>query len=105
MTYELFANFNQEPEADWIDTQDAIKGRSVALDNEKYGGSALYVQLYRNTEHWKSYFYYRDISPEYQANVGFVVKITAVGELSFTNTKTLSIKKGCSFSVLGLKRI
>ena len=23
--YELFANFNQEPEADWIDTQDAIK--------------------------------------------------------------------------------
>ena len=103
LTYELFANFNQEPEADWIDTQDAIKGRSVALDNEKYGGSALYVQLYRNTEHWKSYFYYRDISPEYQANVGFVVKNNRRWGTIFHEYQNFINKKGLQFFSIGTK--
>ncbi|MDG2062359.1 MAG: DUF5916 domain-containing protein [Flavobacteriaceae bacterium] len=58
LTYELLTNFNQEPEADWIDSQDRIEGRSVALNQDKFGGSALYVQLSRNTEHWKSYIFY-----------------------------------------------
>ena len=64
LTYELLTNFNQEPEADWIDSQDRIEGRSVALNQDKFGGSALYVQLSRNTEHWKSYIFYRNITPE-----------------------------------------
>ena len=63
LTYELLANFNQEPEADWIDSQDRIDGRSVTLNQDKYSGSPLYVQLSRNTEHWKSYFFYRNITP------------------------------------------
>ena len=32
------------------------------------------MRLYRNTEHWRSYFYYRDISPQFRADVGFVVQ-------------------------------
>ena len=36
LTYELLANFNQEPEADWIDNLDRIEGRSVALNQDKF---------------------------------------------------------------------
>ena len=103
LTYELLANFNQEPEANWIDTQDQIEGRSVALDSEKYGGSAVYVQLYRNTEHWKSYFYYRDISPEYQANVGFVVKNNRRWGTIFHEYQNFINKKGLQFFSVGTK--
>ena len=103
LTYELLANFNQEPEANWIDTQDQIEGRSVALDSEKYGGSAVYVQLYRNTEHWKSYFYYRDISPKYQANVGFVVKNNRRWGTIFHEYQNFINKKGLQFFSVGTK--
>ena len=44
------------------------------MDGDKLNGDALYFQLYRNTEHWESYFFYRNISPQYRADVGFVVK-------------------------------
>jgi hypothetical protein len=103
LTYELMANFNQEPEANWIDTQDELEGRSVTLDSEKYGGSAVYVQLYRNTEHWKSYFYYRDISPEYQANVGFVVKNNRRWGTIFHEYQNFINKKGLQFFSIGTK--
>ena len=56
LTYEFFFNFNEEPNAEWIDTKDTIENRSIALNQERFKGSALYAQLYRNTENWKSYF-------------------------------------------------
>ncbi len=103
LTYELLANFNQEPEAHWIETEDQIQGRSVALNKEKYGGSAVYLQLYRNTEHWKSYFFYRDISPEYQANVGFVVKNNRRWGTVFHEYRNFINKKGLQFFSIGTK--
>ncbi len=74
LNYELFKNFNQEPNKNWIDSSDKIGNRSVALNGEEFNGDALYLTFERNTEHWKSYFTYRNISPEYQTDVGFVVK-------------------------------
>lgn len=74
LSFELFKNFNQEPVQDWIDSKESIQGKTVALDGDKLNGDALYFQLYRNTEHWESYFFYRNISPQYRADVGFVVK-------------------------------
>ncbi|MDA9879445.1 carbohydrate binding family 9 domain-containing protein [Flavobacteriaceae bacterium] len=103
LTYELLANFNQEPEANWIDSQDAILGRSVALNKEKFGGSAFYFQLYRNTEHWKSYIYYRNITPEYQANVGFVVKNNRRWGTFFHEYQNFINKKGLQFFSIGTK--
>ena len=103
LTYELLANFNQEPEADWIDSQDTIEGRSVALNQDKYSGSALYVQLSRNTEHWKSYVFYRNITPEYQANVGFVVKNNRRWGTVFHEYQNFINKKGLQFFSIGTK--
>ena len=73
-TYELFLNLNKEPVADWIESEDNIFGRSVVLDNQNFNGKSLYFQLYRNTQKWRSYLTYRDFSPNFQADVGFVVK-------------------------------
>ena len=74
LSFELFKNFNKEPEQDWIDTDQRIQGKTIALDGDKLNGDALYIQLYRKTEFWQSYLYYRNISPQYRADVGFVVK-------------------------------
>ena len=74
LTYEINLNFNEEPLADWIDTEDQILNRSVKLNKERFKGKSLYFQLYRNTQKWKSYFTYKDISPNFQADLGFVVK-------------------------------
>ena len=73
-TYELFLNFNKEPNADWIDSNDNIFGRTVTLDNQTFTGKSINIQLYRNTEKWMSYLTYRDFSPNFQADVGFIVK-------------------------------
>jgi hypothetical protein len=74
LSFEVFKNFNEEPVSDWIDTDATINGKTIALDGDKIDGDALYIQLYRKTEHWQSYVYYRNISPQYRSDVGFVVK-------------------------------
>ena len=73
-TYEVFLNFNKEPNADWIDSNDNIFGRTVTLDNQTFTGKSINIQLYRNTEKWMSYLTYRDFSTNFQADVGFIVK-------------------------------
>ena len=73
-TYEVFLNFNKEPNADWIESNDNIFGRTVTLDSQTFTGKSINIQLYRNTEKWMSYLTYRDFSPNFQADVGFIVK-------------------------------
>ena len=103
LTYELFANFNKEPNANWIDNDDQYNGRTVNLDQERFKGSAFYLQLYRNTEHWKTYVYLRNISPEYQANVGFVVKNNRRWATLFNEYQNFINKKGLQFFSFGTK--
>jgi len=103
LTYELLINFNKEPSADWIDSEDNILGRSIRLNEERFNGSAMYIQLYRNTEHWKSYLYFRNISPEYQANVGFVVKNNRRWGTFFHEYQNFVNKKGLQFFSIGTK--
>lgn len=74
LSFELFKNTNQEPVQDWITTSAEIRGKTIALDGDRLNGDAFYIQLYRKTEFWRSYLYYRNISPQYRADVGFAVK-------------------------------
>lgn len=74
LSFEFFKNTNEEPVQDWITTDAEIRGKTIALDGDRLNGDALYVQLYRKTEFWQSYLYYRNISPQYRADVGFAVK-------------------------------
>ena len=73
-SFELFKNFNEEPINDWIETDDKFNNKTVNLDGEKFNGDAIYVKVLRNTEHWISMIEYKNLSPGYRTDVGFVVK-------------------------------
>lgn len=103
LTYEILGNFNKEPQANWIDSDDQISERSVRLNEDRYKGSALYLQLYRNTKNWKSYLFLRNISPEYQANVGFVVKNNRRWLTLYHEYQNFFNKRGLQFFNLGTK--
>ena len=103
LSYEVLMNFNKEPIADWIDTDDQAAGKSVRLDGDQFSGNAIYLQLYRNTEHWKSYLYYRNIAPDYQADVGFVVKNNRRWLTFFHEYQNFANKKALQFFSLGTK--
>jgi hypothetical protein len=74
VNFELLKNFNKEPSQNWISTTENIGNNSIQLDAENLDGEAFYLQFLRRTEHWNSYFFFRNISPQHRADVGFVVK-------------------------------
>lgn len=74
VNFELLKNLNKEPSQNWISTTESILGNTIQLDGEKLDGEAFYLQFLRRTEHWNSYFFFRNISPQHRADVGFVVK-------------------------------
>ena len=102
-TYELFLNINKEPNANWIDSNDIIFGRSVTLNDQKFDGKSLYFQLYRNTEKWRSYITYRDFSPNFQADVGFVVKNNRKWATLYHTYQTFPNKPALQFLSFGTK--
>lgn len=102
-SYEFFFNVNKEPIADWINTEDVAGGKTVRLDGEDFTGNAFYLQLYRNTEHWKSYLFYRNIAPDYQADVGFVVKNNRRWTTFYHEYQNFANTKALQFFSLGVK--
>ena len=72
--FELIKNYNEEPIADWIDSDDMFSDKTVKLDGEKFNGSANYIRINRQTENWNTYFFYRAISANFRADLGFVPK-------------------------------
>ncbi|MBJ34742.1 MAG: hypothetical protein CMC90_02425 [Flavobacteriaceae bacterium] len=73
--FELSKSFNKEPIANWIESDETFLDKTVKLDGENFKGSANYIRLSRNTEHWNTYLFYKGISPGFRADVGFVPRI------------------------------
>ncbi len=103
VSYEFFANINKEPISNWIETDDLIKGKSVKLDGDKLRGNAFYFELYRNTEYWKSFFSFKNISPNYQSDVGFLVKNNRRWVTVFHSYQNYINKKALQFFNIGGK--
>ncbi len=72
--FELIKNFNEEPTADWIESDDTFSNKTVELNGEKFDGHANYIRISRQTENWNTYMFYRGISANYRADLGFVPK-------------------------------
>ncbi|MCK5443674.1 MAG: carbohydrate binding family 9 domain-containing protein [Maribacter sp.] len=102
-TYEFFANFNKEPVAEWIDSDDVVLDKTVRLDGEEFSGTAMRYQLYYNTEHWKSSLTYRSAAPHYQSNVGFVVKNNRRWTTLVQKYQNFINKKALQFFSVGYK--
>jgi len=103
LSFELFKNFNKEPVNDWIDTEDTFSNKTVKLDGEKFNGDAFYFQILRNTEHWLTLVEYKNISPGYRADVGFVVKNNRRWITLFQEYKNIINKKNIQFFGFGFK--
>ncbi|MBT3281572.1 MAG: hypothetical protein HOC22_00745 [Cryomorphaceae bacterium] len=71
---EYFRNSNKEPEADWIDSDKSFSNYTVKLDGESFSGDALYTELRRDTDTWRSFVRYTGISPTFRADNGFIVE-------------------------------
>ena len=74
LTFDLIKNYNEEPENDWIESEDYFDEYSVRLDGDRFRGNGMFIGLSRNTENWRTYLGYKYIDPEYRADVGFAVK-------------------------------
>ena len=70
--FELFLNNNKEPFADWIDSDKKYGGRSVQLDGETINGNAVYAAVRRDTETWRSFIEYSQLSDGFRSDLGFI---------------------------------
>ena len=71
---EYFNNSNKEPISDWIDSDKKFGEYTVNLDGESFNGNALYSELRRDTNTWRSFIRYTGISPTFRADNGFIVE-------------------------------
>ena len=72
--FEYFKNSNKEPISDWIDSDKKFGDYTVNLDGESFSGNALYSELRRDTDTWRSFLRYTGISPTFRADNGFIVE-------------------------------
>lgn len=69
---EYFVNNNKEPISDWIKSDKTFGEYTVRLDGEKFNGSALYAEIRRETENWRSFIQYTDLSEGFRSDNGFI---------------------------------
>ena len=103
ISFEASISMTREGQQDWIESDDFFGDFSVALDGEKFNGYNFYFQVYRNTEHWKSYLKLRDISPNFRADVGFVVKNNRRWATVYHLYQNISDRKGLQSYAFGTK--
>ena len=70
--FELFLNNNKEPVADWIDSDKKYGDRSVQLDGEINNGNAVFASIRRDTETWRSFIEYTQLSDKFRSDLGFI---------------------------------
>lgn len=68
---EVAFSDTREPNADWISGGENFKGRTAALDGERYQGMALYGGLVRQSKHWTLRADAMGQSPTFRAEMGF----------------------------------
>lgn len=83
--FELNGTSIIEPNADWIDSDDIIDGKTVRLDGERNNGNSILFFMGRSSEHWNTDIFYTQASPWYATPLGFATQ---------NNTKTFNVRQG-----------
>ena len=83
--FELNGTTVLEPNADWIDSDDVIDGKTVRLDGERNRGNSILFFAGRSSKNWNTDLFYTQASPWYATPLGFATQ---------NNTKTLNIRQG-----------
>jgi len=68
---EVAFSDTREPNANWISGGEDFKGRTAALDGERYQGMAMYSGLVRQSKHWTLRADVMGQSPTFRAEMGF----------------------------------
>ena len=103
MIFEAALSQTTEGNQNWIESNDSFNGYTVSLDGESFRGHSVYFQAYRNTEHWKSYIKFQDISPNFRTDVGFVVKNNRRWATVYHLYQSISDRKGLQSYGFGTK--
>ena len=83
--FELNGTSVLEPNADWIDSDDLIDGKTVRLDGERNTGNSILLSMGRSSKNWNTDLFYTQASPWYATPLGFATQ---------NNTKTFNIRQG-----------
>lgn len=68
---EVAFSDTREPNADWISGGENFKGRTAALDGERFQGMAMFGGLVRQSKHWTLRADVMGQSPTFRAEMGF----------------------------------
>jgi hypothetical protein len=64
----------QEPNADWIESDGVLGGKTLKLDGERMIGNAWTLDVSRSTTNWNSNIRYAQYSPHFQSPLGFITQ-------------------------------
>lgn len=83
--FELNGTSILEPNADWIESDDVIDGKTVRLDGERNTGNSFLLFMGRSSKNWNTDLFYTQASPWYATPLGFATQ---------NNTKTFNFRQG-----------
>ena len=83
--FELNGTSILEPNADWIESDDVIDGKTVRLDGEHNTGNSVLLFMGRSSKNWNTDLFYTQASPWYSTPLGFATQ---------NNTKTFNVRQG-----------
>ena len=83
--FELNGTSILEPNADWIESDDVIDGKTVRLDGERNTGNSVLLLMGRSSKNWNTDLFYTQASPWYATPLGFATQ---------NNTKTFNFRQG-----------
>jgi hypothetical protein len=83
--FELNGTSILEPNADWIESDDVIDGKTVRLDGEHNTGNSVLLFMGRSSKNWNTDLFYTQASPWYATPLGFATQ---------NNTKTFNVRQG-----------
>ena len=85
VNFDFAHSMTEEPNNDWISTDDMVNGKSISLNGEKFSGNKIGIGLNRSTKNWRSELLLDQYSPLFRTDMGFVTN-NNFKQISFNQT-------------------
>jgi hypothetical protein len=72
ISFDFAHSMTEEPNNDWLSTDDVVSGKSISLNGEKFSGNKIGFGFNRNTKNWRSELQYSQYSPLFRTDMGFI---------------------------------
>ena len=85
INFDFAHSMTEEPNNDWLSTDDVVSGKSISLNGEKFSGNKIGIGFNRSTKNWRSELLLDQYSPLFRTNMGFVTN-NNYKQISFDHT-------------------